>query len=106
MTSGGSDMMRRFEMGALMGGSVGAIIGALLATVSVLRHGHGGAGFLRTVGRTAFQSGASFGLFMGIGSVLRADNGDLSDEKAAFSHGLGSRSDVRQSLLRYSRSQL
>jgi hypothetical protein len=38
-----------------------------------LRYGHGGNGFLRTVGKMVVQSGASFGLFMGIGAFIRCD---------------------------------
>lgn len=38
------------------------------------RYGHGGQGYLRTVGKMAIQSGASFGLFMGIGSFIRCDD--------------------------------
>jgi hypothetical protein len=76
-------------MGAMMGATVGGCMGALFGTYAVLRyshhvyvcmltcflcsHGHGGAGFLPVVGKMALQSGATFGMFMGIGSVIRSD---------------------------------
>jgi hypothetical protein len=63
----------RFKMGALMGGSVGACIGVLLGTMSVIKYGHGGNGYLRSVGKLAVQSGASFALFMAIGAGIRCD---------------------------------
>lgn len=37
------------------------------------RYGHGGNGALRTIGKVVVQSGASFGLFMGIGAGIRCD---------------------------------
>lgn len=37
------------------------------------RRGHGGNGFFPTVGKIMLQSGASFGVFMGIGSLVRCD---------------------------------
>ena len=63
----------RFKMGAIMGTSVGACIGAIFGTLAILKRGHGGHGFLPTVGKIMLQSGASFGLFMGIGSLVRCD---------------------------------
>lgn len=69
----------RFKMGALMGGTVGACIGAMFGTFAVLRHGHGGNGFFPTIGKIMLQSGASFGLFMGIGGLVRCDDGDAND---------------------------
>lgn len=44
--------------------------------LTICRHGHGGAGFFPVVGKMALQSGATFGMFMGIGSLIRSDTGD------------------------------
>lgn len=38
------------------------------------RHGHGGAGFMPVVGKMVMQSAGSFGLFMGIGGLVRCDD--------------------------------
>lgn len=69
----------RFKMGVLMGSTVGTCLGIIFGTVSALS-GRGAAtgansrGFLRQVGKSVFQSGASFGFFMGIGSLVRCDS--------------------------------
>lgn len=55
---------------------VGGCLGLVLGTFSVFRYGHGGAGFFPTVGRFVIQSGASFGLFMGIGGLVRCDENE------------------------------
>lgn len=83
-------------MGAIMGTSVGACIGAMFGTIAILRYpetlnlcvlmlfrrGHGGNGFFPTIGKIMLQSGASFGLFMGIGSLVRCD--DISDNTTIY----------------------
>ena len=38
------------------------------------RHGHGGAGFFPVVSKMIIQSGASFGLFMAVGGLVRCDD--------------------------------
>ena len=48
------------------------------------RYGHGGNGFVRTVGKMVVQSGASFGLFMGIGAGIRCDDGHAITKKEAM----------------------
>ncbi|KGG51567.1 hypothetical protein DI09_31p180 [Mitosporidium daphniae] len=70
-----SECFQRFKLGAMLGGTVGGTMGLLLGSYTVLRHGHGGMGYLRYVAKSALTSGGMFGLFMGIGSVLRCDNG-------------------------------
>ncbi len=37
------------------------------------RHGPGPSGYMRTIGKYMMQSGASFGFFMGIGTVIRSE---------------------------------
>lgn len=45
------------------------------------RHGHGGAGFVPVVGKMVLQSAGSFGLFMGIGGLVRCDDDVKQEEK-------------------------
>lgn len=76
--------MTRFKIGAAMGASVGAGIGLLLGSFSImryahdltLRYGHSGHGILPTLGKIVVQSAASFGLFMGIGGLIRCDESE------------------------------
>ncbi|EJP65278.1 hypothetical protein ACQRIT_004361 [Beauveria bassiana] len=63
----------KFKMGAMMGGTVGVIIGFIYGTVSIFRHGAGSQGVFRTLGQFMGASGATFGFFMSIGSVIRSD---------------------------------
>lgn len=63
----------KFKMGALMGGTVGVIIGFIFGTVNIFRYGAGSQGIMRTLGQYMGASGATFGFFMSIGSVIRSD---------------------------------
>ncbi|EOO01673.1 putative mitochondrial genome maintenance protein [Phaeoacremonium minimum UCRPA7] len=51
------------KMGAMMGGR----------TVNIFRYGAGPNGIMRTLGQYMLGSGATFGFFMSIGSVIRSD---------------------------------
>ncbi|KAL6363140.1 hypothetical protein LRP88_02546 [Fusarium phalaenopsidis] len=59
----GPSNMEKFKMGAMMGGS----------TVNIFRYGAGPNGIMRTLGQYMLGSGATFGFFMSIGSVIRSD---------------------------------
>ncbi|KAI9172515.1 mitochondrial genome maintenance protein Mgr2 [Paramyrothecium foliicola] len=61
------------KMGAMMGGTVGCIMGFIYGTFNVFRYGAGSQGVMRTIGQYMGASGATFGFFMAIGSVVRSD---------------------------------
>ncbi|TQS31711.1 hypothetical protein Golomagni_07999 [Golovinomyces magnicellulatus] len=44
-----------------------------IGTVSIFRYGAGQDGVMRTLGKFMTGSGATFGFFMGVGSVIRTD---------------------------------
>ncbi|KAJ9206240.1 hypothetical protein DTO166G4_7455 [Paecilomyces variotii] len=67
----GPSTIDKMKMGALMGGSVGAIMGFIVGTVTIFQYGAGPNGVMRTLGKYMLGSGATFGLFMSIGSVIR-----------------------------------
>ncbi|VUC21393.1 unnamed protein product [Clonostachys rosea] len=69
----GPSVFDKFKMGAMMGGTVGTIMGLIYGTVNVFRYGAGTNGIMRTLGQYMAASGATFGFFMGVGSVIRTD---------------------------------
>ncbi|KAI1610659.1 reactive mitochondrial oxygen species modulator 1-domain-containing protein [Exophiala viscosa] len=64
---------RHVKMGMLMGGTVGGIMGFIYGTVTIFQYGAGQAGVMRTLGKYMVGSGATFSVFMGIGSIIRTD---------------------------------
>ncbi|KAJ2900354.1 hypothetical protein MKZ38_002487 [Zalerion maritima] len=63
----------KWKMGALMGGTVGTIIGFIFGATNIIRYGAGPNGVMRTLGQYMLGSGATFGFFMSIGSVIRSE---------------------------------
>ncbi|THC95778.1 hypothetical protein EYZ11_004731 [Aspergillus tanneri] len=59
----GPSTFDKMKMGAMMGSS----------TVTIFQYGAGPNGVMRTLGKYMLGSGATFGLFMSIGSVIRTE---------------------------------
>ncbi|KAI0119820.1 reactive mitochondrial oxygen species modulator 1-domain-containing protein [Daldinia grandis] len=103
----GPSTVDKLKMGAMMGGTVGVIIGFIfgtlhphtsssprlsgiygpdmwcIGTVNIFRYGAGHNGIMRTLGQYMLGSGATFGFFMSIGSVIRTDASPIAVEAFA-----------------------
>ncbi|KAL8386990.1 hypothetical protein RB595_010240 [Gaeumannomyces hyphopodioides] len=107
----GPSNIDKLKMGAMMGGTVGAIMGFIWGTVTVFRFGAGTNGVMRTIGQYMLASGTTFGyalpnlappgsmtrpsrppltfghrknsFFMGIGSVIRSDSSPILQQAYA-----------------------
>ena len=69
--SGGVRCIDRVKLGFLMGGAIGASVGALYGGYAGIRYGLRGRELLRGLGTAIAQSGGTFGVFMAIGSAIR-----------------------------------
>ncbi|KAI1760294.1 reactive mitochondrial oxygen species modulator 1-domain-containing protein [Hypoxylon sp. FL1150] len=79
----GPSNVDKLKMGALMGGTVGTIIGFIFGTVNIFKYGAGTNGIMRTLGQYMLGSGAAFGFFMSIGAVIRSDASPIAVEAFA-----------------------
>ncbi|TDZ13615.1 Protein MGR2 [Colletotrichum sidae] len=89
----GQSVSDKLMMGAMMGGTVGAVMGFVFGSVNIIRYGAGPNGIMRTLGQYMAGSGATFGFFMSIGSVIRSDTSPIAE--AVF------RSSQRRPILMY-----
>merc|ERR1712230_252287 len=69
----GPSTFDKAKIGAMMGGSVGIIIGFIFGATNIIRFGPGPNGMLRTLGQYMAGSAATFGFFMSIGSTIRTE---------------------------------
>ncbi|OJD12124.1 hypothetical protein AJ78_07228 [Emergomyces pasteurianus Ep9510] len=83
----GPSTFDKFKMGAMMGGSVGLIMGFIMGTVAIFQYGAGPNGVMRTLGKYMVGSGATFGFFMSIGSVIRTEGHPNSYQAWARARG-------------------
>ncbi|KAI6232388.1 Protein MGR2-like protein [Aphelenchoides besseyi] len=67
----GPSCWQKLKMGFAMGAAIGASTGILLGGFMAFRSGVRGKEALRLVGKTAAQSGGSFGVFMTVAQGLR-----------------------------------
>ncbi|CAF9930855.1 MAG: subunit of TIM23 translocase complex [Heterodermia speciosa] len=88
-TAGGSGVrgpsaFDKWKMGAMLGGTVGLVMGFIFGGFNIMRYGAGPNGPMRTLGQYMLGSGATFGFFMSIGSVIRTEGrSPLIDEMYA-----------------------
>ncbi|KAI9760335.1 MAG: Rho GTPase [Chaenotheca gracillima] len=57
----GPSLFDKMKMGAMMGGSVGLIIGFIFGSVNIIRYGAGANGIMRSLGQYMAGSAATFG---------------------------------------------
>ncbi|KAA6408302.1 MAG: mitochondrial genome maintenance Mgr2 [Lasallia pustulata] len=69
----GPSTFDKWKMGAMLGGSVGLIMGFIFGGFNIMRFGAGPNGVTRTLGQYMLGSGVTFGFFMSIGSVIRTE---------------------------------
>ncbi|KAF1344824.1 reactive mitochondrial oxygen species modulator 1-domain-containing protein [Delphinella strobiligena] len=84
----GPSTFDKLKMGAMMGGSVGLIIGFIFGATNIMRFGAGPNGPLRTLGQYMIGSATTFGFFMGIGTTIRSEGSPMATEAwaKAYAH--------------------
>ncbi|WFD37005.1 subunit of TIM23 translocase complex [Malassezia cuniculi] len=86
----------KMGLGAVMGTCVGLTIGFIGGGFQILRAGPGPRGAMATLAQYMLSSGATFGFFMSIGSVIRSESRDDARWIAAY-RAAGKRVTVQQS---------
>ncbi|KAF2769040.1 hypothetical protein EJ03DRAFT_293805 [Teratosphaeria nubilosa] len=76
----GPSTFDKLKMGAMMGSSVGLIIGFIFGATNIIRFGPGPNGMMRTLGQYMLGSAATFGFFMSIGSTIRTESSPIMTE--------------------------
>ncbi|KAI1104019.1 reactive mitochondrial oxygen species modulator 1-domain-containing protein [Jackrogersella minutella] len=82
----GPTLVNKLAIGAITGGTAGAILGFLwgwIGSVAIFQSGAGPNGIMRTLGRYMLTTGSAFGFFMSIGSVIRTDASPIAVEAFA-----------------------
>ncbi|KAF2452563.1 reactive mitochondrial oxygen species modulator 1-domain-containing protein [Lineolata rhizophorae] len=83
----GPSTFDKLRMGAMMGGTVGLIIGFIFGATNIIRFGPGPNGMMRTLAQYMLGSAATFGFFMSIGTTIRTESSPIMTEAFARAHG-------------------
>ncbi|KAI9711052.1 MAG: hypothetical protein M1828_001979 [Chrysothrix sp. TS-e1954] len=101
----GPSTFDKWKMGAMMGGTVGLIIGFIFGATNIIRYGAGSNGVMRSLGQYMAGSAATFGFFMSIGTVIRTDTSseamkyfEGAQRRAMLSHSSPVRSHPKEHL--------
>jgi hypothetical protein len=89
----GPSTVDKLKMGAMMGGTVGCIMGFIYGTFNVFRYGAGSQGVMRTIGQYMGASGATFGYGAFLPSISRSHERGLTELNQLL-HGRGQRGAV------------
>ncbi|ORX61020.1 hypothetical protein BCR36DRAFT_341175 [Piromyces finnis] len=82
-----SSNLEKFGRGALSGASVGLCIGFIYGTFNVLRIGPGNGSITGTIAKSMGASAASFGFFMGVGSLIKSEGRRLPTNNLLINNG-------------------
>ncbi|RPB19468.1 hypothetical protein L211DRAFT_770020, partial [Terfezia boudieri ATCC MYA-4762] len=69
----GMSTFDKMKMGFIMGSCVGLTMGFIFGGYTILKHGAGPNGVMRSLGQYMLGSAATFGFFMSIGTAIRTE---------------------------------